>query len=79
METTGSERPAKLFPPEIQRARVQRVMEQELTEKQRRVIEDHYLRGMRVTDIASLYGVNKSTVSRTLRRAMKRLRRSLRY
>ncbi len=82
MRSTDSELgalPGSLFPKEVQLRRIQKVMEHELTEKQRRVIVDHYYNGMRVTDIAQSYGISKSTVSRTLQRAIRRLRRSLVY
>ena len=79
MRTTASDRPVKEFPTELQMLRVRRVMEHELTEKQRRVVVDYFYNGMRVTDIALCYGISKSTVSRTLKRAIKRLRRSLVY
>lgn len=64
---------------EAQKERLRRVMANELTEKQRRAVEDYYLGGMRQTEMAALYGVHKSTVSRTLRRAVRKLRRFMRY
>ena len=70
---------APRLPPQVQKERMYRVMQQELTEKQRRAVEDYYLRGLRLSEMAALYGVNKSTVSRTLRRGMDKLRRFLRY
>lgn len=80
MKTTDSEQ--GVFSPWIpaeQLERVYRVMRSELTEKQRRAVEDHYLHGMRLTDMAACYGVSKSTVCRTLRRGVDRLRRFLQY
>lgn len=53
--------------------------EQELTPRQRRVLELRYERNMSVTQIARHLGVNPSTISRTLRRAQERLRRYLQY
>lgn len=70
---------APRLPPQVQKERMYHVMQQELTEKQRRAVEDYYLRGLRLSEMAALYGVNKSTVSRTLRRGMDKLRRFLRY
>lgn len=53
--------------------------ERELTPCQRRVVDMHFDRQMRVSDIARELGVHPSTVTRTLQRAMARLRRCLRY
>lgn len=51
----------------------------ELTARQQQVLTMRYEQGLRVTQIAAALGVNKSTVSRTLRRAEHRLERYLRY
>lgn len=59
--------------------RVHSVMEHELTEKQRRVLTGYYLEDKTLTAMAAEYGVNKSSVCRTLHRAEDRLRRYLRY
>lgn len=53
--------------------------ERELTARQRQVLELYYDRGLRMTEIGRLLGVDSSTVSRTLRRARDRLFRFLRY
>lgn len=53
--------------------------ERELTPRQREVLTLYYDGQMSVTAIAQRLGVNASTVSRTLKRAQERLRRSLRY
>lgn len=50
-----------------------------LTERQRELLELHYEAGMGVSDIARTLGVNRSTVSRTLTRARRRLYERLRY
>lgn len=76
MEPTRSER---RLPLQVRRERLLRVMANELTEKQRRAVEDYYLHGKRIPEMAREYGVNKSTVSRTLRRAMGKLRRFMKY
>ena len=55
------------LPREVQLKRVQRV------------IEEDYFQQMSIPAIAQQRGVNKSTVSRTLHRAEKRLRLCLRY
>ncbi len=79
MQTIPSEYQGPRLPPQLQKKRLQRALECELTAKQRRAVVDYYLRGMRVSEMAELYGVNKSTVSRTLQRGVARLRRVLRY
>lgn len=56
-----------------------KIIENELTEKQRRYVLGHYFEGRTVTDIAREDGVNKSTVSRTLARGKKRIENSLKY
>ena len=52
---------------------------EELTPRQQQLLRMFYYDGKSVTDIAHELAVNKSTVSRTLRRAQDRLRKSLRY
>lgn len=56
-----------------------RVIREELTEVQRQVLLAYYFQEKTVTQIAKDRGVNKSTVSRTLRRAENRLKRFLKY
>ena len=53
--------------------------EQELTPRQRQMLELYFDRGMNIPQIAEELGLNRSTVSRTLRRAKNRLYRCLRY
>ena len=53
--------------------------EQELTPRQRQMLELYFDRGMNIPQIAEELGLNRSTVSRTLRRAKDRLYRCLRY
>ena len=67
------------LPREVQLRRIRRVMEAELTPCQRATLAAYYFRHLTVPEIAREQGVNKSTVSRTLRRAEARLRRCLRY
>ena len=67
------------LPPEIQVQRILRVMEQELTEKQRTYLRAYYFEELSPTRIARRDGVNTSTVTRTLRRAEDKLRRFLTY
>lgn len=52
---------------------------QELTPRQQQVLTLYYDRGMNMPQIARQLGVNRSTVSRTIRRAKERLYRCLRY
>ena len=67
------------LPREVQLKRVQRVIREELTEVQRQTLTAYYCHQRTIPQIAEERGVNKSTVSRTLRRAEERLRRYLRY
>lgn len=61
------------------RRNLRRAREQELTPRQRQLLELYYDRGMTIPQIAEELGLNRSTVSRTLRRARDRLYRCLRY
>ena len=67
------------LPREVQIQRILRVMDQELTEKQRRYLTAFYFEELSPSRIARRFGVNRSTVLRTLRRAEDRLRRHLIY
>lgn len=67
------------LPREVQLKRVQRVMQEELTELQRQTLTAYYFHQQNIPQIAAERGVNKSTVCRTLRRAEEKLRRYLRY
>ena len=51
----------------------------ELTPRQRQMVELYYDQQMNTTAIAQLLGVQRSTVSRTLRRARARLYQFFRY
>lgn len=64
---------------EAQLRRVKNVMERELTERQRMIVEGVYFQRRTMTSIARELGVNKSTVCRTFHRAEARIRRLLRY
>ena len=67
------------LPKEVQIQRILRVMEEELTEKQRAYLSAYYFDELRPSQIARKYGINRSTVIRTIRRAEDRLRRHLIY
>ena len=59
--------------------RLQRVIYGELTQLQRETVIAYYFQERSIPQIAEDRGVNKSTVSRTLKRAEERMRRCLRY
>ena len=61
------------------RRNLRQAREQELTPRQRRVLELRYEQEMSVTAIARYLGVHPSTGSRTLRRARERLYHYLQY
>ena len=54
---------------------------QELTPRQREIVELYFFSGEKttITGVARQLGIDRSTVSRTLKRAMRRLRNHLRY
>lgn len=56
-----------------------RILQNELTPRQRQVLFDYYLGNQNVSALARKYGVAPSTVWRTLRRAEVRLHRFLQY
>lgn len=61
------------------RRNLRRAREQELTPRQRQLLELYYDQGLTIPQIAGELGLNRSTVSRTLSRARARLYRCLRY
>lgn len=67
------------LPRQIQLQRVRRVIKEELTDLQREILTAYYFQEMTIPQIAQLRGVNKSTVSRTLKRAEQKLQRYLKY
>ena len=67
------------LPREVQLKRVQRVIQEELTELQRYTLVAYYFQEKTLVEIAEERGVNKSTVCRTLKRAEEKLRRYLKY
>ena len=67
------------LPREVQKKRVQQVIQEELTELQRYTLIAYYFQEQTVLQIAQDRGVNKSTFWRTLHRAVEKLRKFLRY
>jgi RNA polymerase sigma factor (sigma-70 family) len=67
------------LPKEVQIRRILRVMEQELTEKQRAYLYAYYFQEESPAQIARHFGVHRSTIQRTIARAEDRLRRHLTY
>ena len=67
------------LPPQTQLQRLRRVIEQELTQKQREVLLAYYFQDKNIPQIAAERGIHKSSVSRCLSRAEKRVRRCLKY
>jgi RNA polymerase sigma factor (sigma-70 family) len=67
------------LPKQVQLQRVRRVIQEELTPLQRETLTAYYFHRQTIPQIAAERGVNKSTISRTLRRAEDKLRRYLKY
>ena len=61
------------------RRNLHRARERELTARQREMVALYYDRGLKMPQIARKLGINRSTVSRTVKRAKERLYRCLRY
>lgn len=58
---------------------LRKVMRDELTPRQRQMVEMYYFQKKNIPKIAAELGVNRSTVSRTLSRGKNRIRRYLKY
>ena len=56
-----------------------KALQEEVTERQRRCLIMYYGEGLNMGEIGARLGVDKSTVSRTIKRGEDRLRRCLRY
>lgn len=56
-----------------------RALREDVTPKQRQVLLLYYAEGMNMREIGEQLGVDKSTVSRTIKRGERRLQRCLRY
>ena len=58
---------------------VRTAMREELTDRQRELIEKYYLYGMSMTEIAEELELSPSTVSRTIKRGRERIRKYFKY
>ena len=67
------------LPRGVQLERMHRVIRQELTRRERETLMAYYFEEQNIPQIARAQKINKSTVSRTLRRAEERLGRFLQY
>ena len=67
------------LPQYVQSQRLHLVIRDELTPLQRQTIIAYYFQDRTICQIAQERGVHKSTVSRTLHRAERRLQQFLRY
>lgn len=54
-------------------------LEKEVTERQRQMLAEYFYNGKNISQIAKIYGINKSTVSRTISRALNNLRKIAYY
>lgn len=67
------------LPRDVQIRRLKKVIDQELTRKQREILVTYYFQNKTMAQIAMERGINRSTVCRTLHRAEERIRQCLRY
>ena len=67
------------LPREVQLCRLKKVIEQELTQNQREMVEAYFFEELTMKEIAQRRGIAISTVSRTLDRALRRIYRCLKY
>lgn len=67
------------LPKSVQWQRVQAVIREELTQRERETLTAYYLHHRTILQIAEEQSVNKSTAWRNLKRAENKLRRFLRY
>ena len=58
---------------------LRKAREEELTPRQRQMLEMRFEQNMKISEISEALGVNRSTVSRTIIRAKKHLRKCLKY
>ena len=67
------------LPTKVQQQRLHRVIREELTPLQRYALTSYYFRELSISKIAKERRVNKSTISRTLKRAERKLQQFLQY
>lgn len=65
--------------PSTQMQRIRRVIERELTVKQREIMLAYYFQDKSIPEIAMERGIHKSSVCRCLQRAEKKVRLCLKY
>ena len=56
-----------------------RALQEDVTQRQRQALLLYYAEGQNMREIGEKLGVDKSTISRTIKRGEKRLQRCLRY
>lgn len=61
------------------REKLSLVLREEVTPRQREIMALYYGKGLNMREIAEALGLERSTVSRTLKRGEERVRRCLRY
>ncbi len=72
-------RPPDYITREAQLYRIRKLIREQLTPMQRQTIQDYYFNGKTIAEIAVERNVQKSTVCRTLHRAMEKLGKFLKY
>lgn len=60
-------------------AALAKALREEVTDRQRQVLFLYYVQGLNMRQIAEALGIERSTVSRTLKRGEDRIRRRMRY
>ncbi|MGN1080470.1 MAG: sigma-70 family RNA polymerase sigma factor [Acutalibacteraceae bacterium] len=58
---------------------IKSAMEEELTPLQRETLTEYYFKGKTMAQIAREQGINKATVSRTVKRARENIKKVLKY
>ena len=60
-------------------SRLKRALQEDVTERQRQTLLMYYAQGYNMREIGERLGVDRSTISRTIKRGERRLQRCLRY
>ena len=60
-------------------AALAKALREEVTDRQRQVLFLYYVQGLNMRQIAEALGVERSTISRTLKRGEERIRHRMRY